>query len=573
MLTQAHVLPIHVHEIQSKKVSRVPYVRPAHRSPVPVRLQRSPCACGGGCPRCAGESHHARSETVGAVANGLQSPGPGQPLDNSTQEFMESRFGHDFSDVRVHTDARAAESARAVNAQAYTVGRNIVFGGGQYAPTNTAGRHLISHELTHVVQQVNASRPAQALQVASDTYEHEADQVANAIESGRRVSVSSRASEHQLARFSVTGHHVIEEAALTGAGFTEEQIRGVQRGNLQRDFSQLPTVANAVLLCKHDNFGGYRPQEHFDNYVFDAVTNRWRSRGVSLNFDPLAFAKQDPKAPDRTAMTYIESELTTLANTGMTDSGLEHLGNAFHTVEDFFAHSNFVELINNKGLGNQTLLTGSVPLTDFASVAHILAGVTGPGTQEHYEQQAEALTAKAEQYSHARMSHDIPGTRNYEQARRLAALVIQDLGVDILAAMRLPSAAQRLEVMTSTVLPKIHRYLRPPDPNDKWWERLTALDKGDIDVRLEQAARRTPVTVNQCVISPLANLEASRYSPWKMPLGVAKPMEALGGTIWFQAGLGVTSVLPDRPLPDPTTTGEGGAGAVILGGQITGTFP
>ena len=55
----------------------------------------------------------------------------GQPLDASTREFMESRFGHDFSQVRVHTDSRAAESARSVNAAAYTVGRDVVFGAGQ----------------------------------------------------------------------------------------------------------------------------------------------------------------------------------------------------------------------------------------------------------------------------------------------------------------------------------------------------------------------------------------------------------------------------------------------------------
>src|SRR5437660_938345 len=59
---------------------------------------------------------------------------PGQPLDAATRAFFEPRFGHDFSRVRVHTDAKAAESARAVNATAYTVGRDIVFGAAQYSP-------------------------------------------------------------------------------------------------------------------------------------------------------------------------------------------------------------------------------------------------------------------------------------------------------------------------------------------------------------------------------------------------------------------------------------------------------
>ena len=77
----------------------------------------------------------------------------GQPLDAATRAFMEPRFGHDFARVRVYADDRAAESARALNASAYTVAPNIVFGAGQYAPQTDAGRSLLAHELTHVVQQ------------------------------------------------------------------------------------------------------------------------------------------------------------------------------------------------------------------------------------------------------------------------------------------------------------------------------------------------------------------------------------------------------------------------------------
>lgn len=76
---------------------------------------------------------------------------PGQPLDEETRAFMEPRFGHDFSRVRVHTDAKAAESARAVNARAYTAGRDVVFGENQYNPHTMPD--LLVHELTHVIQQ------------------------------------------------------------------------------------------------------------------------------------------------------------------------------------------------------------------------------------------------------------------------------------------------------------------------------------------------------------------------------------------------------------------------------------
>jgi Domain of unknown function (DUF4157) len=81
----------------------------------------------------------------------------GQPLDTSTRTFMESRFSHNFSGVRVHTDAEAAESAQAVNALAYTVGQNVVFGVGQYAPGTGSGRRLLAHELVHTIQQSKLS--------------------------------------------------------------------------------------------------------------------------------------------------------------------------------------------------------------------------------------------------------------------------------------------------------------------------------------------------------------------------------------------------------------------------------
>jgi hypothetical protein len=77
----------------------------------------------------------------------------GQPLDPATRAFMEPRFGNDFSQVRVHTDAKATESAQTLNALAYTVGQDMVFGSGQYTPGTNAGQRLLAHELTHVIQQ------------------------------------------------------------------------------------------------------------------------------------------------------------------------------------------------------------------------------------------------------------------------------------------------------------------------------------------------------------------------------------------------------------------------------------
>ena len=88
----------------------------------------------------------------------------GRPLDSATRNFMETRFGHDFSAVRVHTDARAAYAASAVAARAFTSGRDIVFGAGEYAPQTVRGRRILSHELTHVMQQAGGRVTAGAAQ-------------------------------------------------------------------------------------------------------------------------------------------------------------------------------------------------------------------------------------------------------------------------------------------------------------------------------------------------------------------------------------------------------------------------
>jgi hypothetical protein len=133
-------------------------------------LQRK-CACGGsssGCTDCKAEDDGKLQRRAANPRGPVTAPpivhevlrSPGQSLDAGTRGFMEPRFGADFADVRVHSDSRAAESARAVGARAYTVGRNIAFGGGEYRPDAEGGRRLLAHELSHVVQQAGATQPA-----------------------------------------------------------------------------------------------------------------------------------------------------------------------------------------------------------------------------------------------------------------------------------------------------------------------------------------------------------------------------------------------------------------------------
>jgi hypothetical protein len=111
----------------------------------------------------------------------------GTPLDPSTRRSMEQAVGHDFGDVEVHTDAKAADSARSVQAQAYTVGNHVVFGEGRYQPETPEGRRTLAHELTHVVQQrqgpVDGTEAPGGIRVSdpSDRFEREAESVADGV--------------------------------------------------------------------------------------------------------------------------------------------------------------------------------------------------------------------------------------------------------------------------------------------------------------------------------------------------------------------------------------------------------
>src|ERR1017187_5401313 len=178
-----------------------------------LRLQRK-CDCGGG-PDCdcdmgddkkkkekdspktglhrAAASPSAPERVPPIVGETLRSPG--QTLDPQTKAFFEARFGQDFSGVRIHTGARAAQSARAVNALAYTVGRDIAFASDPFAPATAEGRRLLAHEPTHVVQQHGNTAPA-ASRISSpgEPAEREAASAERAIQSGEAPpSVTSAA--------------------------------------------------------------------------------------------------------------------------------------------------------------------------------------------------------------------------------------------------------------------------------------------------------------------------------------------------------------------------------------------
>ena len=146
-------------DLVAERVTRMPQPAPPDDPETPksagIRLSR----------RASSASAQAMPEVPSIVHEVVRSPG--EPLDAATRAFMEPRFGHDFGKVRVHSGAAAEQSAKEVRAQAYTVGHDVVFGSGRFAPNTSEGRRLLAHELTHVVQQSDAhgtAAPVHALQ-------------------------------------------------------------------------------------------------------------------------------------------------------------------------------------------------------------------------------------------------------------------------------------------------------------------------------------------------------------------------------------------------------------------------
>jgi hypothetical protein len=171
----------------------------------------------------------------------------GRPLDSATRGFMESRFGHDFNRVRVHTDAKAAESARAVNALAYTVGHDVVFGAGQYVPGTSEGRRLVAHELTHVVQQATASNHQRLAyfplsSARSDVLQRKPDKPIQA-EARRDQQLEELAQDPGSAHQAWKKLSLVEQIAVTermrrryGEPFTQQFLDEVKKGKPQIEY-------------------------------------------------------------------------------------------------------------------------------------------------------------------------------------------------------------------------------------------------------------------------------------------------------------------------------------------------
>ena len=161
--------------------------------------------------------------------------GGGSPLDRDTRGFMESRLGADFSDVRVHTDGKATESARSVQAYAYTVGNDVVFQSDKFAPESESGQRMLAHELTHVVQQrsgpVDGTPAAGGIQISnpSDSFEQAAESSADRVMSSATPSTESHTAAAPAA---------VQRAATEAGDEEDDGAADVQPYAIQREESE-----------------------------------------------------------------------------------------------------------------------------------------------------------------------------------------------------------------------------------------------------------------------------------------------------------------------------------------------
>ena len=275
----------------------------AAASPGPSSALQRACACGGTsaavgrCAECEAEHtpvRHAPNDVAGAapghaprIVHEVLASASRRPLEPGTRAEFETRFGTDLGSVRIHTGDRAAASARAVNALAYTVGSNIVFGRDGYRPDTETGRRLIAHELTHVTQQEGTRPPSRdtALPIGppDSNAEREAHAVASATMDARIVESlpcvlgshavgrvparrASRASERSLQRHEWADSPAASSAAKNGNWTTSDRT-----GNTDR------WKAACLYNLTHRDFTAYRQiaeRRDFYRWFYEATTAR-----------------------------------------------------------------------------------------------------------------------------------------------------------------------------------------------------------------------------------------------------------------------------------------------------------
>jgi hypothetical protein len=493
------------------------------------------------------ESNNNAAQATKQTENYINSLPAGKTLGMGEKSFFESRMGYDFSNVQVHDDSSANQSAENINALAYTHGNKIVFGSRQYQPGTDEGKKLMAHELTHVIQQTSSA-------------------------------------QNSIQRFSDTDHHILEEVGLAGV-FSEEDLKSVERGNMRRDYSQLSDAA-AYSLTGESKLGGYKKHEHFDNFIFDREKDRWVSHDEYENtWDDHAkewvaktIVPRGTRTPKITPLQYIEAELIKAVEKDMPDSGsFMHAGNAFHTIEDFFAHSNFVELAKGDYSFGKELTTHLAGVPGASSEDSIKSNVFDPVPASAAAEKFKIGYEKGSTLSHGRLAKDFHINPNHSFAITLAALVIRQTALMLKKVFGLKTKEKRNESVRSVIMATLNGYLRPPDEKNKWWEKLVDEDTASTGRKIKELQAKTPVTVNQDPGSPLHNIEATRNSPWKgIGLGTSFSFPLKDTTFLttgFMFNLPGTGALPDeRLLAAPRAERDQDKSSIVLGIQVSGNF-
>ncbi len=185
---------------QLKIQRKATFAQTSYLTPAGSGILQRKCTCGnhtvagGECAECHKKrlqrmaTHQGEPGTAPPIVHEVLHS-PGQPLDSTIRAFMQPRSRHDFSQARIHTDRKAAESAQAVQALAYAVRNNVVFGAEQYKPSTASGQHLIAHELTHVLQQGLTDLSGSEIHHAGDSpsAEQNAESVADAVLADRPI--------------------------------------------------------------------------------------------------------------------------------------------------------------------------------------------------------------------------------------------------------------------------------------------------------------------------------------------------------------------------------------------------
>lgn len=255
---------------------------------------------------------HAEGDCVmpASVSNSLSAPG--EALERGLRDELSARFAHDFGKVRVHHDAAAAQSARDVDAHAYTVGTHLVFGAGRFAPHSVAGRHLLAHELAHVVQQ--SSAPAPVLQRAEILQGKVRIQIDYSPVS--RVSIAQRPDRivAQMAALLGAPASAAQEAAARAADNAGQQwlLFALQLLSLNKAAASTLNLSEAVnRLTAHTSGALHRPLPDLDHLFVQEVlrVSGWSqtAQGERLNA---------PSATDRAAIDVVVNPVPSTGTAG-----------------------------------------------------------------------------------------------------------------------------------------------------------------------------------------------------------------------------------------------------------------